>query len=255
MKFTTEHPNIIEDAIKKMEVKGKYLKDGGLLGGKLKDYFYCSLKDNTLSFWNGNTTFVVNYDVHVEGIEDGEFFGSITKMLAYMKKFKGETTFSVGDFVSVSDGSKKASIPKVVNHPDWEAIERIKGMLSHVVYQPTFDTLWHFGKSQFEGAFQMFGRDFQEAISLLELCRSGVYKLDFDGNECNLSSNSGIENSFITPTLIQQTGEPATLEYSSPLHSFFDKDELINFYVKDAFPLLIVSHNKKVLKAPFMAGN
>ena len=63
MKFTTENPNMIEDAIKKMEVKGKYLKDGGLLGGKLKDYFYCSLKDNTLSFWNGNTTFIVNYDV------------------------------------------------------------------------------------------------------------------------------------------------------------------------------------------------
>ena len=255
MKFTTEHPNIIEDAIKKMEVKGKYLKDGGLLGGKLKDYFYCSLKDNTLSFWNGNTTFIVNYDVHVEGIEDGEFFGSISKMLAYMKKFKGETSFSVGDFVSVSDGSKRASIPKVVNHPDWEAIERIKGMLSHVVYEPTFETLWAFGKGQFEGAFQMFGKDFQDAISLLELCRRGVYKLDFDGNECVLSSNSGIEQSSITPSLIQNTGEPATLEYSSPLHAFFDKDELINFYVKDAFPLLIVSHNKKVLKAPFMAGN
>jgi len=255
LKFTTEYPNIIEDAIKKMEVKGKYLKDGGLLGGKLKDYFYCCLKDNTLSFWNGNTTFIVNYDVHVEGIEDGEFFGSISKMLAYMKKFKGETSFFVGDFVSVSDGSKQASIPKVVNHPDWEAIERIKGMLSHVVYEPAFETLWAFGKGQFEGAFQMFGKDFQDAISLLELCRRGVYKLDFDGNECVLSSNSGIEQSSITPSLIQSTGEPATLEYSSPLHAFFDKDELINFYVKDAFPLLIVSHNKKILKAPFMAGN
>ena len=255
MRFTTEHPNVIFDAIKKMEVKGKYLKEGGLLSGKLKDYFYCSLKGNLLSFWNGNTTFVVNYDVHVTGEEDGEFFGSVSKMLDYMKKFDGETHFHVSDFISVTDGRKSASLPKVVNHPDWASIERTKGMLSHISYEAELQNKFYFGSKEFEGVFQTYGKDFDESISFLELCRSGVYRLDFDGEACTFGSSSGIQNSTCSLELTQAIGEAATLEYTSPLHSFFDKNELINFYVRDDFPILIVSHNKKVLKAPYTAGN
>ena len=57
----------------------------------------------------------------------------------------------------------------------------------------------------------------------------------------------------ITPD--QNTGEPATLEFSGPLHKFFPKKSKINFYVKDEFPLLLVSEDRKLVKAPFTSGN
>lgn len=246
---------MIEEAIKKIQVKGKYLKDTGLQSGKLVQYFYCQLEGDVLSFWNGNTSFVVNFTMYVDGEEDGNFVGSIPKMLEYMKKFKGQTTVEAYDFIRITSDAKSASIAKIINHPNSDAILRLKELISHINFEPIISETTTFSSSRFEGAFQTFGRDFSEAISLLELCRSGAYKLDFTGDDCSFTSTSGIESATAVMPLLQYFGEPATLEYSGPVHNFFDNDELINFYVKDDFPLLIVSANKKILKAPFTGGN
>jgi hypothetical protein len=49
-------------------------------------------------------------------------------------------------------------------------------------------------------------------------------------------------------------GEPATIEFSGPLYSFFKEGQLLNFYVKDDFPLLVVSDDRILIKAPYVNG-
>jgi hypothetical protein len=53
-----------------------------------------------------------------------------------------------------------------------------------------------------------------------------------------------------TITPVSVLGEAASLDYTSPIHNFFDKEQLLNFYVKDDFPLLIVAEDRMILKAP-----
>jgi hypothetical protein len=92
------------------------------------------------------------------------------------------------------------------------------------------------------------------------LVKSGVYLLNYlptDNDESvhasvTISSENGTANQYkqtIHPT--QSIGEAATLQYSSPLHKFLKGQGLLNFYVKDEFPLLIVGENKMLVKAPF----
>ena len=254
MRFTIDNVKQLKEAIEKIQGKGKYQKESGLSSGKLLDYFYCELNGNTLSLWNGNSTFVLCHTLEVNGEEDGNFFGSATRILPYLKKFT-ELNVTVNDFIHMSGNGRTASIPKVVNHPNSDALERIKDMISHVEFSANVDRTYTFGKSNFEGVFQTTGGAFDDAISFLELSGVGIYKLNFDGEECTMSTSSGIQQSTTPLETTQVFGEPATLEYSSPVHKFFDKDELINFYVKDEFPLLVISANKKALKAPYSGGN
>jgi hypothetical protein len=46
-------------------------------------------------------------------------------------------------------------------------------------------------------------------------------------------------------------GEAATVEWSGPLHKFFDGK--INVYLKDEFPILLVGEDRKLIRAPHMS--
>ena len=69
-----------------------------------------------------------------------------------------------------------------------------------------------------------------------------------------MSSATNNTNKFETSIELEgNIGESATLDFSSPLHVLFD-NEMLNFYVKDDFPMLIMSENKLIIKAPHLAN-
>tara|TARA_R100001443_G_scaffold72179_2_gene80338 strand:+ start:13273 stop:14067 length:795 start_codon:yes stop_codon:yes gene_type:complete len=256
---------LITKALEDIQGKGMYLGDGGLSNSRLGEYVLMQLENDTLTLWNGDTTFGLTLTLPVEEtIEEGTFIGSAATIIPYLKKFNGIVTLNYTDFLAVSSGNKSASIPAAVNHPNIDAIERIKQMVDGVAFEPVINNLWKFGSSNFEGAFQVPDTLFDEAVSGCELVKSGVYLLNYlpTDNEVNvhstlqISSENGIANRYeqvLHPT--QSIGDAATLQYSGPLHKFLKGQGLLNFYVKDEFPLLIVGPNKMVVKAPFTGGN
>ena len=115
--------------------------------------------------------------------------------------------------------------------------------------------LFNFGKSKFEGAFTLTNKQFTSCIKTCELVKSGVYKLDFNKNLPKFSTRENVQNKYeetLTPVFV--LGEPATIEFSGPLYSFFKKEHLLNFYVKDEFPLLVVAEDRLLIRAPHVTG-
>ena len=255
MKFVVNNKQM-EKALTDIQGKGKYLGNSGLSSSKMGPYFYMTLADNDLEIWNGDMTFGMNITLEVVGINNGSFIGNAELIIPYLKKFGDDVIFESGDFLKLSSGSKVASLPMVVNHPNMDAIVRIREMLKHISYEEELEKLWAFGSSNFEGAFKLNSTVFKDAIGLCELVKSGVYKLNFEKGELTLSSTTNASNKYEQGIEVQShIGEAATLEYSGPLHNFFEPLQPLNFYVKDEFPLLIVGQDRKILKAPHTGGN
>lgn len=246
--------NTLKNALEKIQVKGKYVNKGGLSAGKLDEVFYMTAKDDTLSLWTGNNTFIVNLQIEAEVLEQGAYIGKSSPIIAYLKKFDGDVMLEKGDFLTLSAGSKRASLPRVVEWPPLNAITRMGPMMMDVPLEIKPDALPSVGRAAFEGCFVLNSQVFSDVISGCELVGSGVYKINFD-EELTFSSSDGVTNNYsevVEPLF--RTGDPATVEYSGPLHSFFEKDQMLTFYVLDDAPLLIVADDRRLVKAPYVAG-
>ena len=253
MKFSANTYNL-KEALESIQVRGKYLNDRMLSSSSLGEAFYMFLEGNVLSLWNGDVTFIVNITVEVEGETNGSYIGSAKTIIPYLKNFGETVTVEVGDFLTITSGNRKASVPMIVNHRGMDAISRVKDMTKHMTYGEL--TLPKFSNKEFEGAFSLTEVDFTRCLNLSELVKSGVYELNFKDNSVVISTQLNAENKYeetITPSAF--LGEGATVDFSGPLHKFFKKGQLINFYVKDEFPLVLVADDRKLIKAPYVAGN
>ena len=45
-------------------------------------------------------------------------------------------------------------------------------------------------------------------------------------------------------------GESSTVIFSGPLHKFFNKDEIINIFIGDNQPIIMVTENSALIRAP-----
>ena len=250
MKFTVSAKEL-EQAIESIRVKGKSLTSKGFGNGTMGDYIYIVLEGNVLSIINGSAIFMAKISLPVVGEENGNCVVDATVVLPYLKSCKGNITVAGGDFISISQTGKRASLPKVVNHPAMDALENSLDRTKEITWSAVLDKLPTFGKTTFEGAFSLTSEQFKSCIKNCELVKSGVYRLDFNKETATFSSQQNVQNRYTeTITPVAALGEAATLDYTSPLQNFFDKEQLLNFYVKDDFPLLIVAEDRMILKAP-----
>ena len=254
MIFTTDSKEL-QNALDKIQVKGKHLTTNGFSNSSIGSLFWAELKDNTLSIWNGDATFIVNITIEVDGEKDGNFIADAKELTPFLKSFTGDIKINVGDVVSVTQENKDANIPKVAIHSGFEAINRVRTLLSHVTYEANPQTMFSFNKKPFEGAFTLNIDQFKNTIKSCELAKTGVYKLNYDEGVSTFSSGNNTSSKYsenVTPVF--NSGESATVEFSGPLYAFFDNDQLLNFYVKDEFPILIVANDRLLLKAPTVNG-
>ena len=88
-----------------------------------------------------------------------------------------------------------------------------------------------------------------------ELVGTGVYTFDWDGeSDLGLSSQRNTEryNTVIETADLFNNNEPATMQMTAPLGSFLNNNERCNVYLKDEFPLLIVTENNSLFyRAPY----
>ena len=241
----------MENALADIQVKGKYQKDTGLTNGSLDSIVQLNLDGNTLSLYNADVgTFVVKLTLEVEGESNGEYVGDVTKIISYLKKFGDTTTFEVEDYLTITSGTKKAKMPTIVEHTNSNAISRIKAMTSHIHYTESED-MFNFSSGKFECKFVMDSSDFDSTMSMAELVGRGIYRIETKDGEVKFSSTQHATNHYeeVVDTS-QYVGEEAIVEFSSPLHKFFPKNQTLNFYVRDDFPILIISEDRMVVKAP-----
>jgi hypothetical protein len=144
------------------------------------DYIYVVLEGNTLSIVNGSAIFMAKITLPVIGEENGNCVVDATVVLPYLKSFKNNITVAGGDFISITQTGKQASLPKVVNHPAMDALENSLERTKGIVWSAVLDKLPTFGKTTFEGAFSLVSDQFKSCIKNCELVKSGVYSLNFN---------------------------------------------------------------------------
>ena len=253
MKFTVNAKELV-GALTDTLLKGKYLTGGGLSGSSLPEEFYAELEGNTLSLWNADiiNSLVVKINLEVEGEKNGSFTAESKLLIQYLKKFSGDVEIESGDILTIKSENSKVSQPLKIEHTSDTTIKVLKPRLEKIHFEENLETLFEFGKGKFEGAFQLDSNTFADYIKLCELVGSGVYSLNYehDKNKVSLSSSSTNSNRFETFIELESNiGESATIDFCDPVHALF-KDEVLNFYLKDDFPMLIVGENKILMKAP-----
>tara|TARA_R110000744_G_scaffold113275_8_gene212292 strand:+ start:2354 stop:3097 length:744 start_codon:yes stop_codon:yes gene_type:complete len=247
MKFQVDS-KLIEKALDDIQGKGKY----GVSNSVLDNCVYISLEGNTLELWNADSTLSLTIDLEVEGEEDGNFVFDARTLLPFVKKFTGTTGFIAEDRLTVSCNNQEVILPRIVAHSNMNAITRIKGMLEHITYEEEPETLFMFGPSKYEAAFTLHADDFKKTMGLCELIKSGVYRLDYAEEGAVISSQTSANNRYQENIPISNAvGDAATVEWSGPLHKFFNGK--INVYLKDDFPILLVGEDRKLIRAPHVS--
>jgi len=95
----------------------------------------------------------------------------------------------------------------------------------------------------------------RDAIKNCELVKTGVYKFNYHEEILSVSSRDGASNKYeetIEPFF--NIGESATVEFSGPLYALFEKQQMVNIYLKDDFPILMVAEDRMLVKAPQING-
>lgn len=223
---------------------GKYANSAGIQSNILSQYCYLTLEGNTLNLWNSDDSYINNITLEVEGTKDGNVTLDIKAVTPFLKQVKDTMAIAVENSICFATDDSTLTLGIMQEHPYMAGITRIMEM-DLTGEMPSFND------TPFEGSFTITNEDFTNAITMCELIKTGIYTVRFTQGELELSSSdTGLRSYSKTLDLVESSGECATVQYTGPLHKFFKED--VTFYVKDNFPLYLVSNGRKLIKAPYL---
>jgi len=223
---------------------GKYANSAGIQSNILSQYCYLTLEGNTLNLWNSDDSYINNVTLEVEGTKDGNVTLDIKAVTPFLKQVKDTMAIAVENSICFATDDSTLTLGIMQEHPYMAGITRIMEM-DLTGEMPSFND------TPFEGSFTITNEDFTNAITMCELIKTGIYTVRFTQGELELSSSdTGLRSYSKTLDLVESSGECATVQYTGPLHKFFKED--VTFYVKDNFPLYLVSNGRKLIKAPYL---
>jgi hypothetical protein len=223
---------------------GKYANSGGVQSNILSQYCYLTLEGNTLNLWNSDDSYINNITLEVVGSVNGNVTLDIKAVTPFLKQVKDTMAIAVEYSICFATDDSTLTLGIMAEHPYMAGITRIMEM-DLTGEMPSFND------TPFEGSFTITSEDFTNAITMCELIKTGVYTVRFTQGELELSSSeTGLRSYSKTIDLVESSGECATVQYTGPLHRFFKED--VTFYVKDNFPLYLVSNGRRLIKAPYL---
>lgn len=251
LRFRLDNKKFI-DALNLITLRGKYPSGTSHRMKSLSDYVYIVGTENYLEFYNADNTASCSYKISNREIvtSSGECILDILKTLKYLKTFSGEVNVNVGDYVTLTTENKTAKIPYVVSHPCYAMIEHIRYLKLPIDgSMPTFGK----EKTKFEAQITLEAGNLFDAAKSCEVIGKGRCLLDFNGTSFLMSSpQDGIESIRIEVPILSHLGDEATVELAGPFAQFLDGPTII--YLKDDFPVLFISPNKMLIKAPRISG-
>ena len=244
MKFTIDNKIMIK-ALETILMKGKYKKGDSTETRIISDHVYIDGSNNHLKLFNANhycgcsLNLVASYNPVVD--EKKSFIIEAEKAIKYLKTFSGEVSFTFGDSLVMRNGTRRATLPLVTDHPAVEMINRL--MASQVA--EGFPTV---GKTKLETKIVVNSDNLIDAVKGCSATNTGAYKLDYDGESLKVSSSRRQEGYTTTVDMITHEGEPSTLVIAQPFHKFLDGMSIL--YMKDDSPLYIVGIDRRIVLAP-----
>lgn len=256
MQIQVNKQDIIE-AMKNVELKGKWATTSGLSSKSLGKYIQFQLRDNHLLLINSDesTTAIKVIEVETED-EEGSFVLDIEMMKKYLSKMNDDIHFEIGNTIVMKSDGKRATMPIVVEHPFGGRIERFVAQLPQINFDERLQSIPTIGNIDFNCGIQLTGEEFHDAIDACEIVNNGVYKLDFkEGDEVSrpkfiISSEQTISSYREEVAFSNVIGEGATVLFSGPMHKFFGKKDVINIFIGDDQPIVMITENSALVRAP-----
>ncbi len=237
------------NALEDISLKGKYYNGTTGKNGQLSNFAYAETDNlNQIMIYNADhaTVCKIVLEARCEFTHSSSVVFDIDKTIKYLKPF-GDTTIEmhIDDYIRLVGETSTAKIPKVLDHPASAMIERFKQFQMPEEGMPTF------GKTTFESKVVVLAEDLSDATKACDAVNNAKYKFDTSNNEFIMSSERNNLDKFETTVdTLTQEGECATVEFTGQFHKFMKNNATI--YMKDDAPVLFVSRNRMLLKAPYL---
>ena len=243
------------EALKNVELKGKWAGTGGLSSRSLGNYIQFEIQDNFLLLVNSDESTTVIKSISVETEDEGSFVLEVDTLKKYLSKMNEDITLLVGDTVVMQSDGKRATMPIVVNHPFEGRVNRFIARWP-LEFDADLNGVLKLGAIDVRCGVQITGEEFHNAIDACEILNNGIYKLDYQ-QEDEIQSAKFIISSQQTVSSYREEmgfgnsiGEASTVVFSGPLHKFFNKNDTINIFIGDDQPVIMVTENSALIRAP-----
>lgn len=258
MKLTLPKEKLLK-ALDTIQVKGKYLTSSGLKTETLGDCVQIiSLPPSESPFKTGWMFYNGNDQTYVEhwvvGLPDkkGEVVLEIDRLKKYISRMNGNITLNIDDVCEIISDNKRATIPIVVIHPNLTAISRLETLTSKINYGE-LDSEIIFGKNvKYENGFSIIGSKLKKVITNCETVGHGKYCFEIKENQVIISSSKLNESYFETFDDMNIKGENVKIYFTSPVHQPFTNTDKINIYFNEESPIVMVSNNTLLIRAPYV---
>jgi len=245
-----------KDLIESVALKGKYNSGDASKNGQLSNYAWLISDGEYLHAYNADTTTICAARVPNEGIATASWIVDIEKTVKYLKAFTGEVTLRVGDYLTITQTETQtatAKVPLVSEHPHNDYIGRIVTFTNDMRSDtPSWgDELPIFGKTQFEAEIVISEDELARASSVCDVVNIARYKFNFDDEVLTMSSTKTMNETI--DTNVEYTiaeGDSATVEFNGQFAKFLNG--AVRLYLKDDAPVLFVTTNRLLLKAPYL---
>ena len=224
----------LEEILDDVALKGKYYNGTTGKNGQLSNFAY-------VECWEHQEL------LHNIGIlKAGTVVFDIDKTIKYLKPFGDtEVVLEVTDYITITSETSTAKIPKVLEHPAMTMIAVIKDFSIPTEGMPTFR------KTTFESKVSVLVEDLSVAIKACDAVNNAKYKFETGNNTFVISSERNNLDKFETTVdTIENIGEPATVEFTGQFLKFMKNS--VSVYMKDDAPVLFVSRNRVLMKAPYL---
>tara|TARA_R110000744_G_scaffold375_3_gene1412 strand:+ start:13109 stop:13927 length:819 start_codon:yes stop_codon:yes gene_type:complete len=266
----TMNRNELMTAIKQVYNSGKYSANGTLKAGNISDYVTIYApevgEEAPVYFINANNfTFVravVNTNVE-KPVKPTVL--NIPSLRKYLGRWKcDEVRMEFGDSFNMW-GSGSVTLPLILEHPFQNSLTTFNSNLRGVRYQePSLfedNPLGHQSgitvsdRVAFDTCLILDGDTLQENLKQCELVNTGIYTMDWDGETTLLlssSNNTERYNVGMETRDLFDNNNPATIQITMPLGAFLNTRDKCNLFIKDEFPILIVTEtNALIYRAPY----
>ena len=246
----------IVEALKNVEMKGKWATSGGLSSKSLGNYISFQLENNSLLLINSDESTTVIESISVDSEDEGSFVLDIETLKKYLTKMNDTITFEIGDTIVMKSDGKRATMPVVIEHPFHGRIGRFISQWPNLSFEEELEKIPTIGSMNLTCAIQMTGEQLFDAIDACEIVNNGVYKIDYveedelSESKCIISSEEIISSYREEIEYLSSIGESSTVLFSGPLHRFFGKKDTINVFIGDDQPIIMISNKSALIRAP-----
>jgi len=248
--------NSLIEALTTVQVKGKYLSSHKLKNEILGEYVKIFTKTGKGKFNEGiyfmnasHEMAVMHYLPYVPNDEIDAVF-EIDKLLNYVSKMEASIILDIDEVCKISSGSKTATIPLAISHPQEIAINIWFKNLTKCEYSAEIKPIVC-NDIEYNNIVKLNGRAFKKIIQNCDTVGSGIYRLHLEPNSLKIHCSRGYESYEESMYELNTIGEEIGVVFTSPIYVPFETTNF-NMCLSNDGPLLLQSNNTILIRAPYI---